>query len=137
MSLVSQNFGDLLNMRNSKIIYWITTTIFSVSMLVSGYRYLADARMVDSFNHLGFPGYFRVELGIAKVLGAIVLLIPLRNLRIKEFAYAGFTVASVSAIIAHTAVSDPVVVILKSIIMLVLLMISWIFFDRLQFNRTT
>jgi hypothetical protein len=124
-------------MRNSKITYWITTAIFSVAMLISGYSYLADPRIVDSFNHLGFPGYFRVELGIAKVLGAIVLLIPLRNVRIKEFAYAGFTVALVSAIIAHTAVSDPVMVILKAILLLFLLMISWIFFERLQFNRPT
>jgi DoxX-like family len=39
-------------------------------------------------------------LGIAKPLGAIVLLVP-GLLRLKEWAYAGFTFAWISAFIAH------------------------------------
>jgi len=58
-------------------------------MTYSAYAYLTQPAMAEGFRHLGFPDYFRVELGIAKLLGAIVLLAPLAT-RLMEWAYAGF-----------------------------------------------
>ena len=55
--------------------------------------------------HLGFPDYFRVELSWAKLLGVVLLLAPVAA-RLKEWAYAGFAITLVSALIAHLAVGD-------------------------------
>lgn len=122
-------------MRNTKIIYWITTVLTSIAMLSGAYCYVADPGIIASFRHLGFPDYFRVELAIAKALGGVALLIPFPNPRVKEFIYAGYGIALVSAIIAHTSVADPVTVIMQAAFFLAVLVVSWIFFVRVQRNQ--
>ena len=61
--------------------------------------------MAAAFTHLGFPGYFRVELAWAKLLGLVLLLVP-APARLKEWVYAGFAINLGSALIAHLAVGD-------------------------------
>jgi hypothetical protein len=109
----------------TKIIYWSATALLSLAMLLSAYSYFFDDTVKASFIHLGFPGYFRIELGIAKATGALILLLPLSNIRIKDFVYIGFSIAFLSAIVAHTAVSDPVMTVMKAIILLIILAFSW------------
>jgi DoxX-like family len=46
-----------------------------------------------------------VELAWAKLLGVVLLLAPVPAQR-KEWAYAGFAITRVSALIAHIAVGD-------------------------------
>jgi hypothetical protein len=58
-----------------------------------------------AFAHLGFPAYFRVELSWAKFLGIALLLAPVPA-RLKEWAYAGFAITLVSALIAHFSLGD-------------------------------
>jgi hypothetical protein len=62
--------------------------------------------MKDAFAHLGLPNWFRIELTVAKILGALALLIPTIPNRIKEFAYCGFAITLISAIIAHSSSGD-------------------------------
>lgn len=58
--------------------------------------------MAGAFSGLGFTeDYFRIELAIAKTLGALALIIPFVPKWMKNFAYAGFTINLVSATIAH------------------------------------
>ena len=84
-----------------KIAYWVSTIIVSALSLFAAYAYLSgNPQAVEGFAHVGYPQQLRVILGIAKPLGAIVLLIP-GFLRLKEWAYAGFTFAWISASIAH------------------------------------
>ena len=59
-------------MKKLKITYWITTVLFSVMMLFSATMYFTSPEMAQTFEHLGFPDYFRVELGIAKIIGVPV-----------------------------------------------------------------
>lgn len=90
--------------KTNKIIFWISTGLFSASMIYSGYNYLAIPEMSRAFAGLGFTeDYFRIELAIAKILGALALIIPFVPKWIKNFAYVGFTINLVSAIIAHLA----------------------------------
>ena len=88
-------------MKAKIITYWITTVLISAMMLMSAFMYLSGApKMVEAFHSLGYPDYFRVMLGIAKVLGVAVLLAP--GLRVlKEWAYAGFTITFVAAVVSH------------------------------------
>src|ERR1700740_2322224 len=94
-------------MKRDKIIYWIATSIAAFMGLMAGNMYFANPMVAEGFKHLGFPDYFRVELGVAKILGAIVLLTPMIPARIKEWAYAGFGIVYISAAIAHGVVEGP------------------------------
>lgn len=93
-------------MKRDKIIYWIATGIFSAMMLMSGVMYFANPEIAMGFAKMGFPDYFRVELGAAKLIGAVVLLIPQIPTRVKEWAYAGFGINLISAIILHLVIND-------------------------------
>ncbi len=112
-------------MKAMKIMYWISTGLLSVMMLFSAYAYITQPQMAQGFAHLGFPGYFRIELAIAKVIGIAVLLLPV-SAKVKEWAYAGFGITFISAFIAHSASGDPVSMRIMPVIALALLSVSYI-----------
>ncbi|HEY8903938.1 MAG TPA: DoxX family protein [Chthoniobacterales bacterium] len=93
-------------MKKDKVIYWIATGIVSAIMLVSAINFGFNPEMKGAFAHLGLPNWFRIELTVAKILGALALLLPWVPRGIKSFAYAGFAITMGSAIIAHTASGD-------------------------------
>jgi hypothetical protein len=85
--------------------FWIVTALFCLQMGFTAYAELRLPQVAEAFTHLGFPAYFRVELSWAKVFGIVLLLAPVPA-RLKEWAYAGFAINLVSALIAHLAVGD-------------------------------
>jgi DoxX-like protein len=85
--------------------FWIATALLCLQMSFTAYAQLSLPEVAEAFKHLGFPGHFRVELAVAKLLGVAVLLAPVPA-RLKEWAYAGFAITLVSALIAHFAVGD-------------------------------
>lgn len=116
-------------MMNAKYVYWGATALVALFMMASGIMYFVAEAPAAAFERLGFPDYFRVELGIAKIVGAIALLVPLPRAP-KEWTYAGFTITFVSAFIAHVAAGDPVSAVAPPVIALVLLMISYAAYRR-------
>lgn len=90
--------------RKALVYYWVTTGLLGALMVASALGYLTSDFFARAFTHLGFPPYFRFELGIAKLVGVAVLLAPTPRW-MKEWAYAGFTITFVSAFLAHTAVA--------------------------------
>ncbi len=107
-------------MKATKIFYWILTAIVALMMAFSSYAYLTKPEMTAAFHHLGFSDYFRIELAIAKLIGAVALLVPVPA-KVKEWAYAGFTFVFVSAFIAHTVSGDPVANRVMPLVFLVIL----------------
>jgi len=86
--------------------YWVVTAIFCALISFTAYAEMRYPDVVQEFTRLGFSaGYFREELSWAKVIGVVVLLAPL-PVRVKEWAYAGFVINLVSALIAHFAMGD-------------------------------
>jgi hypothetical protein len=74
--------------------------------LFAGFSYLTAApEAVENFRHVGYPQQLRVLLGIGKLAGAIVLLLP-RLPTLKEWAYAGFTFMWIAATVAHYLAVD-------------------------------
>jgi putative oxidoreductase len=128
-------------MQRDKLIYIISTGLLGASMIYTASTYLFNDEAKASFDRLGLPGYFRIELAIAKILGALVLMGPAVAVRLKEFAYDGFAITFISAFIAHLAVGDPLTVLLKSVFTFALLTVSWVWFrknsGRPLFKRTT
>jgi uncharacterized MnhB-related membrane protein len=117
-------------MKKNKIIYWISTGVISAMMLFSAMGYFTNEDMKNAFVHLGFPSYFRIELGIAKVIGGIVLLVPMMPFKLKEFAYAGFGIVFISAIIAHLASGDAVSAAIMPVVMSVILCVSYMYYKK-------
>lgn len=87
------------------IAYWMITVLLCLQMSFTAYAQLFLPQVAEAFTHLGFPAYFRVELSWAKLLGVVLLLVPVSTW-LKEWAYAGFAFTLASAMIAHLAVGD-------------------------------
>ena len=108
-----------------KITYWVTTVVLAAMSLFAGFAYLSGSpQAVQGFAHVGYPQQLRIILGIAKPLGAIVLLVP-GIVRIKEWAYAGFAIAWICAFFAHRLAGDGPAA-FAPLVLLVLLVISYI-----------
>ena len=85
--------------------FWVATALFCLQIGFTAYAQLCLPQVAAAFTHLGFPGYFRVELSWAKFLGVLLLLAPVPA-RLKEWAYAGFAITLCSALIAHFSLGD-------------------------------
>lgn len=116
-------------MKATKIIYWISTLLLSFMMVFSAYAYFTQPAMKQAFQHLGFQDYFRIELAIAKIIGISALLIPLQ-IKLKEWAYAGFSIVFISAFIAHSASGDPLSARVMPLIALALLTVSYFTYQK-------
>lgn len=117
-------------MKKDKIIYWATTGLVSAMMLFSAFGYFTNEEMKSAFVHLGFPNYFRIELGALKILGALALLLPVVPTKLKEVSYFGFALAFISAFIAHNAVGDGMKVAIAPAIFLGILAVSYLYFQK-------
>jgi hypothetical protein len=119
--------------------FWIFTALFCLEMSFTAYyELLRLPEAAQAFSRLGFSATsFRVELSWAKVAGVAALLIPMFPARgaiyvIKEWAYAGFAINLVSALIAHLSISDRPAALVPSATTSVLWGLSYFFWRRLQ-----
>lgn len=108
-------------MKKTKIIYWIITGLFAGFMLITAIPdiiVIPDA--VKFMTGLGYPIYFIPFIGVAKVLGAIAILIP-GFPRIKEWAYAGLVFDLIGAMYSIAATTG----IASSLLILVFIAIAF------------
>lgn len=126
-----------MNTKAIQITYWVSTALVALMMVFSAYSYFTNPEVKQGFQHVGFPDYFRIELGVAKFLGAIILLVPVKGL-IKEWAYAGFTIVFISASIAHLASGDTIGHASAPLIFLAVLAVSYFTYHKgkHQTNKT-
>jgi hypothetical protein len=117
------------NSKRISIAYWIFTSLFTLQMGFTAYAQLRLPQVAETFAHLGFPDYFRIELSWLKFAGLIVLLLPSPP-RFKEWAYAGFAITLVSALIAHLAVGDGIAAWSWSVGTGVLMALSYLFWRK-------
>jgi len=122
--------------RTVTIAFWAITALFCLEMSFTAY-YEFLPQGAQAFARLGFPAEsFRVELSLAKLLGVVVLLLPMVPARFKEWAYAGFAINLVSAIIAHASIHDVRLAFVASSITSVLWALSYYFWRRKQAAQT-
>ena len=112
--------------------FWIFTALFCLEMSFTAYYELLP-QGAEAFARLGFPAsYFRMELSLAKVAGVVALLVPMVPARLKEWAYAGFAINLVSALITHLALGQGPRSWSPSAITSVLWALSYFFWRRLE-----
>jgi hypothetical protein len=93
--------------KTKTMVYWAVTALFCLEMSFTAYNELASPQVVEVFTRLGFSSHaFQMELSVAKILGVLALLLPFVPARLKEWAYAGFAINLISALIAHFSVGD-------------------------------
>lgn len=124
-------------MKKDKIIFWGTTLIIAGAMLISG---VVDILQPDGFAEdiasLGYPLYFFKILGVFKIIGSLLLIIPKVSLKLKELAYAGFLFDFVYAALSH-AVIEEYTKIVPPIIFLIILRISFQYKNKITNNDSS
>jgi hypothetical protein len=112
------------------ILFWIVTALFCLEMSFTAYYELLP-QGAQAFARLGFlSGGFRMELSLAKLVGIVVLVVPMIPARLKEWAYAGFAINLVSAVIAHASITDRPLAFVPSTLTSVLWLASYILWHR-------
>ena len=115
-------------MKRDKIVYWISTGTVAAMMFFSAYMYLTmNPMLVSNFKAIGFPIFFITILGVAKLLGAIVLVAPAGRM-LKEWAYAGFIFIFIGATWVHIVTGTPFIM---PVLFLAILGVSYLFWTRL------
>ena len=112
-------------MKTKRIIFWISTGLIFITQ---GLMPILTAKMdetVQAFAHLGFPAYFIMLLAIFKLIGGLVLIIPQIPARLKEWAYACFTIDFIAASVCITVVDGFSATTFIPLTTLLVLMISY------------
>lgn len=79
-----------MTQKTATTIYWIGTVLTSLWFGASGFFELTGNPLVWGITQqLGYPPHFIYLLGVAKLSGVAVLLIPGKLLRLKEWVFAG------------------------------------------------
>jgi hypothetical protein len=77
-------------MKTQKIIYWTGTIFMSLWFGASGFLELTHNPIVwDITVQLGYPPHFIYLLGVCKLLGVAVFLVPDKFIRLKEWVFMG------------------------------------------------
>ena len=95
-------------MKSKQIGYWIVTLLVLLPAAGTGILELfanGPAVTVQSLHMLGYPLYLMKIDGVAKLLGAITLMLN-RPARLVEWAYAGFSFLFLGATASHLLAGD-------------------------------
>lgn len=108
-----------------KIAFYISTIIISLSMLWGGYLDASQNELaVTGIVSLGYPAYFAVIIGVAKVLG--VIGIWQNKVRwLKSWAYAGFVFDTLGATVSTLAAGFALTLAIPALISLILVLVSF------------
>ena len=108
------------------VTYWVTTLIIALESIVGGVSdIMQEPVYINILLYLGYPTYFAVMLGVAKVFAAFAILVP-RYPRLKEWAYAGLSFQFVGALISHIIVGSSITMLIAPFIFLCLVIASWL-----------
>lgn len=121
-------------MKKAKIIFWTTTIIIflfeGVLTALTSQTELAK----EGMKHLGYPVYFGNMLMIFKVIGVLVLVIPQIPSRVKEWAYAGFAIDFISALVSTWAVDGFGTGLILPLVFIILLILSYVYYHKINFK---
>jgi len=108
-----------------KVTFYISTVLLSLFMLWGGFLDASQNELaVAGIVSLGYPAYFAIIIGVAKILG--VIGIWQNKVRfLKSWAYAGFTFDTLGAIISTLVAGMSAVYVIPAFISLVIVLVSF------------
>jgi len=105
-----------MSTKTTQAIYWAGIVLTSLWFGASGFFELTTNPVVWGITvQLGYPAHFIYILGVAKLSGVVVLLIPNKLLRLKEWVFAGiffdilFAFFSKIAVLGFSATIDAII----------------------------
>jgi uncharacterized membrane protein YphA (DoxX/SURF4 family) len=124
-------------MKKHQIIFWVATVII---VLWEGLMPLSSILFTPEYvtlgtKPLGYPDYFAYALIIFKVLGVVAIAYPKTPSRLKEWAYAGLTFSLIFAFISHAYVDQNIAYMLMPLVVLGILIVSYCYHRKLNFNN--
>lgn len=120
-----------MTLKTTKRIYWAGVALTSLWFGASGFFELTKNPVVwDITLKLGYPEYFIYVLGVAKLSGVAVLLIPGKLLRLKEWVFAGVYFDIIFAFCSKLSVVGPAGTV-DAIIAFVMVSVTYIMFRKL------
>ncbi|MFM1929677.1 MAG: hypothetical protein RL387_1005 [Bacteroidota bacterium] len=117
-------------MKTTKIIYWVTTSI--ICLFASTAIFMNSEMAIEGTKHLGVPRWLGLEISISQLIGLVLLIVPAVPARVKEWAYVGFGILYISAVVAHVAMGDPLGNTIMAIVFFGLLITSYVNFHKIQ-----
>ena len=123
-------------MKKDKIFFWTATIIIFLFEGVMPAFTSQTELAKEGIRHLGYPGYFGTTLVVFKVLGVLILIIPKFPMRLKEWAYAGFTFDFLFAFISHWVVDGFGGQTVFPLIILAILMVSYYYYHKISNSAT-
>jgi hypothetical protein len=98
------------SLKTKTMLYWATTSLIALETFIGGVVDLIHGRtgvvsgplVTQVVTSLGYPVYILAILGILKIPGAAIIVIP-GFLRLKEWAYAGIVFELSGAVASHAA----------------------------------
>ncbi|WP_048501811.1 DoxX family protein [Chryseobacterium sp. BLS98] len=117
--------------KTTKIIYWSGAIFMSLWFGASGFFELTKNPVVwDITRQLGYPPHFIYILGVFKLSGVLVLLLPNRLLRLKEWVFAGMFFDIIFAFFSKIAVLGSAATI-DAVVAFIVLSVTYIMFRKL------
>jgi hypothetical protein len=117
--------NDLRFSRSRTIAYWITTALVAANLAAGAVIDLLQIPYIRAMTeHLGYPMYFTVIVGLWEILGTIALLVPGFPV-LKEWAYAGAFFLFTGAVASRLAVGDGAGTLVPPAIFAGLVVASW------------
>lgn len=113
----------------------ILLALYSLVFLASGISAIIGLEaLAETFTALGYPAYLMTILGIAYIAGAIALWQPV-SAQLKEWAFAGFTIANFGGVASHILDGDPFVTVIPLIVLWAILMGAYFLGQRTVFSK--
>lgn len=119
-------------MKKYKIYFWVTTTLIFLFEGVMTALTSQTQMAKEGITSLGYPEYFGNMLVVAKVLGALTLILPFMPKRLKEWAYAGFAFDFIAAFVSLWVVNGFNGMLILPAVFVVILAISYMSFHKLN-----
>lgn len=115
-----------------RIFYWIATILFALWLVGDG---LGGVLQVEagktSLAHLGYPMYFLLITGFAKLCAAVAI-VQTRYTTIKEWAYAGYAFNCLGAFLSRAFVGDNFALVLLPLIFLGIMFIPYLLWRKVR-----
>ena len=112
---------------SKKTVYYASTIFIAIMVGIVGgiVDIIQTSGVINISKVLGYPLYFFTLLGVFKILGGIVLLLPTKFKDLRLVAYTGFTFDFIFASYSHFSIGDELLKILIPLLFLTFLAISY------------
>ena len=124
--------AELQELRKEKIVYRAGIILLVIWFGASGYMEITRNPLVwDHTIRMGYPPYFITSLGMAKIAGVLIMLIPKKLAWLKEWVFAGMFFDVIFAFISGYTLPG-IIDIIKPCVAFVLILVTYIMFRKIN-----